>query len=160
MNRKLYWGLVIFLVFVIGITIYKVISDHQEVAEIEKDTGPHISKKANQQSPTQTQPTQKPLTNTPAESPNAEKTIIDTTLDNETTDTNKSEQPPISTTIETGYVEIADESPYGFGPYPEVPDDFIEKHGKPIWFNPPENLPTSTLRDVELIDRVKNSEVD
>ncbi len=52
-------------------------------------------------------------------------------------------------------MEIAAESPYGFGPYPEVPQDFIERYGPPIWFNPPENLPTSTLRDVELIDRVK-----
>ncbi len=54
-------------------------------------------------------------------------------------------------------------SPYGFGPYPEVPEAFIQKVGVPPWFNvdpSPGNkekvydLPENTKRGVEIIYRV------
>lgn len=54
-------------------------------------------------------------------------------------------------------------SPYGFGPYPEVPEAFIRKVGVPPWFNvdPPPgyegkvyDLPENTKRGVEIIYRV------
>ena len=41
-------------------------------------------------------------------------------------------------------------SPFGFGPYPEVPDDYF---GIPVSMQDP-NLPDHTEKNVELIDRV------
>lgn len=41
-------------------------------------------------------------------------------------------------------------SPFGFGPYPEVPDDYF---GIPVWMQN-SNLPDDTEKNVELIDRV------
>lgn len=41
-------------------------------------------------------------------------------------------------------------SPFGFGPYPEVPDDYF---GIPVWMQNT-NLPDTTEKNVELIDRV------
>lgn len=123
--------------------------DKQEAAEADKQLKQwEVNKTAKPQAETE-------LTQEPAESENAENTIITTTLDSETADTNESEPHADSTTIEIDSMEIAAESPYGFGPYPEVPQDYIEKYGKPIWLYSPEKLPTSTLRNVELIDRVK-----
>ena len=48
-------------------------------------------------------------------------------------------------------------SPFGFGPYPEVPPAYIESRGYPIWYEPNyDNLPASSTheRNIELIDRV------
>ena len=53
--------------------------------------------------------------------------------------------------------EDAPVSPFGFGPYPEVPPDYIESRGYPIWYEPKyDNLPASSTheRNIELIDRV------
>ena len=48
-------------------------------------------------------------------------------------------------------------SPFGFGPYPEVPEDYIAGHGLPIWYEHNfDNQPATETheRNVELIDRV------
>lgn len=48
-------------------------------------------------------------------------------------------------------------SPFGFGPYPDVPEDYIAGHGLPIWYEHNfDNQPATATheRNVELIDRV------
>lgn len=48
-------------------------------------------------------------------------------------------------------------SPYGFGPYPYVPQGFIDAVGKPVWFIPDEIIRKSSKppsRNVELMQRV------
>lgn len=45
-------------------------------------------------------------------------------------------------------------SPFGFGPYPEVPDDYMQIHGIPIWLTD-SNLSASTLKNIEILDRVQ-----
>ena len=46
-------------------------------------------------------------------------------------------------------------SPYGFGPYPEVPEAFIQKVGAPPWLvDAPFELPEDTKKGVEIIARV------
>ena len=44
-------------------------------------------------------------------------------------------------------------SPFGFGPYPEVPADYTARHGQTVW-QYPGSLPLSNQRNIELIHRV------
>ena len=44
-------------------------------------------------------------------------------------------------------------SPFGFGPYPEIPVDYAARHGQTVW-QYPGNLPLSDQRNIELIHRV------
>lgn len=44
-------------------------------------------------------------------------------------------------------------SPFGFGPYPEVPTDYTARHGKTVW-QYPGSLPEYNQRNIELIHRV------
>ena len=117
MNRKLYWGLGIFLILVIGATTYKVISDKKEIAELKKDPVPHqISKQTEQHPIAKNQTTQNTVTKAPAETQNAEKTKNDTTLDEKIG--TATEKPNIITSENAKTVRM---SPHGFGPYPEIP---------------------------------------
>ena len=48
-------------------------------------------------------------------------------------------------------------SPFGFGPYPEVPSDYIASLGLPIWYEHGfDEIPATAIheRNIELIDRV------
>ena len=52
--------------------------------------------------------------------------------------------------------EIAEDipvSPFGFGPYPEIPADYAARHGQTVW-QYPGNVPRSNQRNIELIHRV------
>ena len=52
-------------------------------------------------------------------------------------------------------VEEVPVSPYGFGPYPEVPEDFIQKVGAPPWLREkPSVLPEDTKKGIEILSRV------
>ena len=44
-------------------------------------------------------------------------------------------------------------SPFGFGPYPEVPAGYAARHGQTVW-QYPGSLPLSNQRNIELIHRV------
>ena len=44
-------------------------------------------------------------------------------------------------------------SPFGFGPYPEIPADYAARHGQTVW-QYPGSLPRSNQRNIELIHRV------
>ena len=44
-------------------------------------------------------------------------------------------------------------SPFGFGPYPEIPADYTARHGQTVW-QYPGSLPRSNQRNIELIHRV------
>ena len=59
--------------------------------------------------------------------------------------------PDETTEEETAEVPV---SPYGFGPYPEVPSDYF---GEPIWIRDPglfSDFPDDARKNIELIDRV------
>ena len=56
----------------------------------------------------------------------------------------------ISEEVDTEEVPV---SPFGFGPYPEVPSDYIARHGRTVW-QYPGSLPLSSQRNIELIHRV------
>jgi hypothetical protein len=64
----------------------------------------------------------------------------------------------LSTTVEeaeTPQTEDEPVSPHGFGPYPEVPDDYIAAHGNPPWMcSSNNNFSSSTQGGLELIARV------
>ncbi|MDE0088511.1 MAG: hypothetical protein OXU23_22500 [Candidatus Poribacteria bacterium] len=95
-------------------------------------------------------------TQAPAESntpQNAEKHITNATVTKETAATH-GQTGATAENRETAEVRV---SPYGFGPYPEVPEGFIDAVGKPFWLLPDELLrqrrkPPS--RNVELMQRV------
>ena len=56
---------------------------------------------------------------------------------------------------EEEFAEDVPVSPYGFGPYPEVPENFIQKLGPPVWMREnPGGFPDHVLRNVELLNRV------
>lgn len=151
MNRKLYWGLSIFLVLMIGTTVYQVISDQKEIAELKKDT---VTESVIEQSnkPKTQEAEIRLLTKAPAENVKiAEKSIIATTQDNKTTGTNKPGPSPVSATIGTEHVEIVAESPYGFGPYPEIPIGFPFENP---WMSPVNDLSDKEAIVFELIHRV------
>ena len=44
-------------------------------------------------------------------------------------------------------------SPFGFGPYPEVPAGYTARHGRTVWQHPG-SLPLSNQMNIELIHRV------
>ena len=44
-------------------------------------------------------------------------------------------------------------SPFGFGPYPEVPVDYTARHGQTVW-QYPGSLPLYDQRNIELLHRV------
>ena len=157
MNRKIYWGLTIILILGIAAVFYQVIRNQNETADPIKIFV--IKERSNEskqeESTTNTENTENPLTQTPAEIQNAEKPTTITTQDSDITSTNKSEPIIGSTSVEAEHVEVPSESPFGFGPYPEVPQDFIEKHGNPVWLRPTDKLSTLLKRDLELIERVQ-----
>lgn len=104
--------------------------------------------------------TQETSTGTPAESgtpQNAEKHITNATVTKETAAT-PGQTGAAAENTETVEVRM---SPYGFGPYPEVPEGFIEDVGTPIWmfierFRPsiPDIADGINIRNHELMDRV------
>ena len=92
-----------------------------------------------------------PMENNPltAEKPTITETTI-MTKDTAPTQAQAETKSPAET-AETGTdVRV---SPFGFGPYPKVPEDFISHHGRPVWENPG-NLPESSQRNIELLHRV------
>ena len=158
MKYRIYWGLSIFLILVIAATTYKVISNRREIAEIKSDPSTkQLSKQAEQQSQSEPQTLQNTVTNEHVENimQNTENSINET-VDLRTATSLDEKIHPVSIDIDTKKEEISDESPYGFGPYPEVPLDYIERHGQPVWYRQDaKNLPDPTLRELELINRVK-----
>lgn len=86
--------------------------------------------------------------------PTAEKSITETT--SEVTEDTTSIQIQKETKTAYTNIEVAEEfvSPFGFGPYPKVPDDYF---GLPIWMRDPltiDDFPDHARRNIELIDRV------
>ena len=114
MNRKLYWGIGILLIFVISATIYQVISDQKEIAELKRE--PIIQQISNQDAKQLSVAEETEFTKAPAETQNAEKPI--TTQDNEISTTTTQDNNVIAETTEPVRM-----SPYGLGPYPEIPPD-------------------------------------
>ncbi len=157
MNRRIYWGLTIFLIIVIGAVLYQVNLTQKETADPIKIfvIKERSNESKHEESTTNTEKTENPLTQTPVEIQNAEKPTTITTQDSDITPQNKSEPFEVSTIVEAEHVEVPTESPFGFGPYPEVPQDFIEKHGNPVWLRPTDKRSTSLTRDIELIERVQ-----
>ncbi len=114
-----------------------------------------IERKAKAKSNTaETTSTQAPAeSNTPQ---NAEKHITNATVTKETAATHGQTGAAAEKTETAARV-----SPYGFGPYPEVPEGFIENVGTPIWmfierFRPsiPDIADGINVRHQELMDRV------
>ena len=108
-------------------------------------------------------PAEKEATNTPAESntPTAEKPTNKIGEETET-NTDKSTKPVNIVTSEQDNTEAVKVSPYGFGPYPEVPEGFEENVITPIWIEidryfkgrMPAALDAASARNIELIERV------
>ena len=95
--------------------------------------------------------TQAPAESTTLTAENSPTDIIPVTKDVEPT---QAQTGATAENRETAEVRV---SPYGFGPYPEVPEGFIDAVGKPFWLLPDELLrqrrkPPS--RNVELMQRV------
>lgn len=65
--------------------------------------------------------------------PTTEKPITQITDKVAETSTPSVESLPNSTQKTQNQEKIATVSPHGFGPYPEVPEDYLAKHGMPAW---------------------------
>ena len=86
--------------------------------------------------------------------PNTEKPITGITAEVEN-NTEAETQQQTETLAETAVTADVPLSPFGFGPYPEVPDDYIQKLGPPIWMRKiPDGAPDNFLKNAELIGRV------
>ena len=99
----------------------------------------------------QTTTAEKEETNTPAEgtTSTAEKSITEITPDTDKTEPSQAQTDSETQTTETAEVRV---SPFGFGPYPEVPADYPYPA---VWDVPSENEYEEHIqRDHELIDRV------
>lgn len=66
--------------------------------------------------------------------PTAEKTVTGTPSDVKNTEA-ETEQPS-DTPAENAEAKDGLVSPFGYGPYPDVPDDYREARGEPIWEHP------------------------
>ncbi len=134
MNRKSYWGIAALIVFVIaaGGFIYYQLSEvqqfkkqlAQEAAEVE-ELG-HQSEKSKKVSKTGNKAEQATGV-TPADSnmPPAEKPRNETTS---VTDKTKPTQAQTAAPADSAEAADVPVSPYGFGPYPEVPEDMPGRH--------------------------------
>ncbi len=139
MNRGIYTKWIIGLAFLLLIVAVGCILYYQHTtapykAEVEKATPP---------TPAETE-----STNTPAErtTPTAEKSIPKTSHTMvKMTVTGTPTQPQTQASVQTAKTEEVPVSPFGFGPYPEIPDDYPTKH----------NVSWSTAnRQMELLNRV------
>ena len=152
-SRLIQVGLVFFLVVVSGSLLYSWQTRRATVAEFTRtDVVPHETR--SEQDTVDTSTVDFEQTETPLE--------VDDLQKSEDTDV-----APIDETSEM--LEMADAflpddfvseetpaedvpvSPYGFGPYPEVPADFF---GIPIWQKGLSDIPVDVGKNVELIDRV------
>lgn len=98
----------------------------------------------------------------PADDVSVERTTLTadtpiTEADTEVENNVGTEQRQVSTTTEKAVVTEVLVSPFGFGPYPEVPKDFLQKLGPPSWMRDIPiglDVPEHVLMNSELIGRV------
>ncbi len=154
MNRQSYWGIAALIVFVIaaGGFIYWQLSEMQqfkkqaaqETAEAEKLLRQsQKSKKVSKTGNTARQATD--VTAADSDTPPAEKPITETTSVTDKTEPTQAQSNVPAQTAETE-TEVR-VSPHGFGPYPEVPEDYPSKVE---W----ERNPDNPDRTQELMSRV------
>ncbi len=136
MNRKSYWGIAALIVFVIaaGGFIYWQLSEvqqfkkqlAQEAEELLRQSkkSKKVSKTGNKAEQATSVTPEESDTRT-AEKPRNEKTSV----------TDKTEPTQAQTAAPADSAEAADVpvSPYGFGPYPEVPEDMPYRHHHTAW---------------------------
>ncbi len=162
-SRLIQAGIVFCVLCVVGSLLY---SWHDK-RTTEKALAPHdqflqgIQQKQNAARPAET-------VNAPTDTETS--SLVNTTL--ETTDTPMPEATKAETRDATELAALADAllpndvvseeeapteevavSPFGFGPYPEIPIGYTTRHGKTVW-QYPGSLPMYNQRNIELIHRV------
>lgn len=125
--------------------------DREQTAQTDKLLQEWKADKAKQPSKTTTPESPAENNDTTAKKPST----TDTTPVTRNTDPTQVQSDVPAQTAETADVQV---SPYGFGPYPEVPEGFIENVGTTIWMDiarfGPISSDTINVRNQELMDRV------
>ncbi|MCG9131236.1 hypothetical protein J5I95_06090 [Candidatus Poribacteria bacterium] len=152
-NRLIQVGLVFFVVVVSGSLLYSWQTRRATVAEfIQTDAVLHEAR--SEQNTVNTSPVDFKQSETPLEQDDSQM-AGDTNVSptDETSEVLEMADAflPNGLVSEEAIAEDIPVSPYGFGPYPEVPGDFF---GIPIWEKRIPDLPVDIGKNVELIDRV------
>lgn len=149
--RKLYWGLGVLIILIISATAFVVLKNKAEMRQLEKEfTDAEIQE--TQQPNRQSSTAESELTQAPADSttPTAEKPITQIKPVRQTTEpAHMQTDAPVQAVEVTADTPI---SPFGFGPYPEVPDGLKAKKFVPSWSN--HNWEKNPKKKWELFDRV------
>ena len=157
-SRGILAGLVFFVVVVAGTQLYSWHVRRTTEAEFGRTVQAHVNKN-------EARPAQAVNVPTDTETPGDENT--DTQMSDDTDVLPRDEASEFADIVdaflpddfvsEEESTEDVPGSPFGFGPYPELPPGYIESRGYPIWYEPNyDNLPVSSTheRNIELIDRV------
>ena len=158
-SRWFQGGFAFFVLCVGGSLLYSWHVQRTTEAEFEKRPQPVVSLLENTLA-TNTAPVDiqtEGVTNTPDENtdtPISNATEADTIDETELFDIADAFLPDDSVSEEAP-AENVPVSPYGFGPYPEVPEDFIQKVGAPPWLREkPSVLSEDTKKGIEILSRV------
>lgn len=161
-NRGLIAGLVFFVLVVGGSLLYSWYvhrTTDAELAETQRKTQSLENKNETRirQDITDTSTVDVEHAETPLETGNAEPMSNDTSVSpiDETSEAIDMADAffPDDFVSEEIPVEDVPVSPFGFGPYPEIPASYTARHGQTVW-QYPGNLPLSNQRNIELIHRV------
>lgn len=132
MNRKMIWGVALLIVLLVSAGVYVIlheIADNRELTKLLEEAE-NLENQIKQGADTHSETEQATYQASPkSETQTAEKTITDTPpMTKETVATDGQTGAAVEKT------EIAARvSPYGFGPYPEIPEGFIENVLEPSW---------------------------
>ncbi len=123
MTHRIYWGLGVLIVLLVGAFSYLIYQEYADIEEIKEDGKAFRDKIAKMDEQRETQEQQSDGT-----------TLVDTTgttpVDTATTDTAKTSKTVTIATPEQDNTEEVKVSPFGFGSYPKVPDDYPGDFGR------------------------------
>ena len=145
--KKLYWGLAILIILLIGVSVFLVIRNTDtEPKTIYKDVEPSkevmdTPSKQNLNENSQPAENTQHTAKKPINKANAE--VRNTT--EAAGQPNAASVENVAVTAETEEPEV---SPNGFGPYPQVPEDYIAAIGKTTWMQ--RKLSGAPLRHLKL----------
>ena len=116
MNRKLYWGLGVIIVLLIGATVFVVVKDQTEIRQLEKELADAKKLEADSDNVQHAAATTDENTNTPMPDDTAAPSTRETAAK-----TIDSTEPIETDAVSANALDPSKMSRFGLGPYPELP---------------------------------------
>lgn len=129
MNRKMYWGVAILILFIGSAAVFIIqheLADHKQLA-IESDDLEELVNRIEEGKNVK----DNPRSDAPVPNLNPITEVSDET--NEQTSKTETQPQPTETPLENATAKDVPVSPFGYGPYPDVPNDYRAAKGNPIW---------------------------